>query len=238
MSDCGIIIVNYNQSKLFELQVELIQRYLPPCKMTLASTSTQAGEVERLRELCAIHRINYIECPYPGIDPSDQHGRACNQAFQLEARKHARVLFLDHDCFPFAPTDPFSVISKYTFYGRKWTTANTQQTYIWPGFFGVNRTRYHASIDFMPVNGLGDTGVKLSNEIARSREDREVYFVEEKHIPFDFHEGRDIPHLPNYYEEYDGKWMHFVKSSNYMKDDPEIHKTRVNKLLKILEERQ
>ena len=179
-----------------------------------------------------------MEAVYPGLNPSDQHGHATNLAFNClctptdyrHIDPHPYVLFLDHDIFPFKYSNVFDVIKNHTFYSRKWVT-QSGVVQIWPGFFGINNNRHSEPVSFLPINGVGDTGIQWA-KVLSILPSEEIYFVEEKHIFM--HQNFE----PQYYEEFDNCFMHLIKASNWNKVTPTLHEARVKAFMNKLEELQ
>lgn len=147
---CGrkvLITISFNDPEVIEWQIKLIARNVFGAVQLVADNSTNLAARDTIRDICAAAGVAFVAVPANPWTRREQdggksHGYALNWAWRniVLANRPSMVGFLDHDIFPTATTNPFSMLDRAAVAGlvRK---APDERWYLWPGFAFFNLGR-------------------------------------------------------------------------------------------------
>lgn len=218
----GIFIITYNISAdVFLCQMEAIRKFCQDdyYKVEIFDNSDDG---EPIRYHCEILGINYTRAKAVNLDPSRSHAFAANLAYTLKRKEYDNFFFLDHDCIPIAD---FDVEEELLLIYGKGLGQGAKQHYFWPGCFMFS-DKLGDYIDFSPNSEFGlDTGGNIYKAIDELGRDKFMFLGEE------YRENPEYNGKYNYYSVIDGRFMHFINSSNWNRQ--EDNEDRINSLLGI-----
>ncbi len=130
-----LVTIAYCDPELIAWQVPLVRHYVPHALHIVADNTPDDKQAASIENYARRGGALYLRLPKnPWGTGSRSHGIAMNWMWRNVLRPGAPRAFgfLDHDIFPLAPDDPFSILSQQSFYGvvrragRRW--------FLWAGF--------------------------------------------------------------------------------------------------------
>lgn len=227
--DALLVVIAFNNPHLVELQIASLNRfYRDSYWFVVVDNSSDASARTELQQLCSDSHVGYISLPpNPGTSPSESHGLALNWSYRHLAKACSTEYFgfLDHDIYPIRDVSYLRIIRRQGPYGRaqhigpKW--------YYWPGFvffrhdfFGTRQANFlpHSGLNAGPA--IGDTGASNWYSHYSHLDIAEMAFPDEQYVLASG--GRPVNSLPpdaekqrDYFELFDGSWIHLVNGSNW-----------------------
>lgn len=220
----AMAVVAYEHPEFIELQYRTIRRYYEDNYLVFDNSPSEEKQRE-IRALCEKHGIPYFRLPpspFDGWAGSESHGASINLITEvLRDAGFGQVLYLDHDAFPFAPSDIFAELKTQPFFGkrqdrqigRKW------MWYIWPGYLALDLSRMR-TVDFRTIRGA-DTGSAMWPLYYRKENADSLRFAVEDHVYIDRlrewtegnkHRIENIDGIDTalFVEVLDDSWIHMV----------------------------
>lgn len=221
----GIFIITYNTpSDVFLCQMEAIKKF---CKddgyiVEIWDNSSEEEFALAISYHCENRGVKYTRAKVGNLDPSRSHACAANMAYFVGSKIYDNFFFLDHDCIPIAD---FDVESELIGIMAKGIGQGAKKTYFWPGCFMFSGL-LGDYIDFTPNGQYGlDTGGNLYQMIDELPKEKFKFIGEE------YRENPDYNGKYNFYSVIDGRFMHFINTSNWNRQ--EDNEQRINSLLGI-----
>ena len=226
-----IITVAYNTPVLIRKQIELIRQHVTDedYQLIIADNSPQKKHRKTIQQICKEYNTEYIPIPlfinklhiskifYGGAS----HGAALNWIYYhvIMARKPQYFSFLDHDVFPFAPSNLEEHIEGKDFYGVDRNFKNGW--YIWPGFCIYNFQAIQKVFpNFLPMyigNEYLDTGGSNYIQLYKQYPRLNTYFAKCETSRFKMTEGLnryDQIYHADCIQFIDNTWVHLINGSN------------------------
>ena len=163
-----VVIIGFNNSEVIKVNIDLLKKNLK-CNFCISvlDNSNRRKFRKKIKDVAEKEKVNYISLPYNyRKQPSYSHGLALNWAYYnyLKKRNANYFAFLDQDIFLSSPKDVVSVLKNHQLYGIKHDAE--QGWYIWPGLLFARRELFlNKKIDFLPLEGFGDTGSRIWEEV-------------------------------------------------------------------------
>lgn len=220
----AVIIIAFNDSRLIEKQLELIDKF---CTDKPDIIIFDNSNVECIKTNFKSNHIyyNFTEGYY--INPSDSHSVAANAAYKMFSPFYDKLLFLDHDCFPIKY---FSISDILYGYPAAGVGQEKTKTYFWPGCVAFDIKQLNGfPVDFSTnqIYGL-DTGGNLFPIIRKFK----TVFLHERYVMNPYF--TEPPY--NFYSLiYVDTFLHFTNASNW--NNTPLNEQRIESLYKILEEK-
>lgn len=205
-----LITIAFEDAMMIARQAELVARFVPHDVHIVADNSLSedgARAVLNAAESAGLVYLRLPPNPWTRIEPSRSHGLAMNWIWKriLGPSSPQAFGFLDHDLFPLAPDDPFSLLDVCPFYGDQRHAGG--RWFLWAGFcFFRMRDVENLPLDFGQDWFIGlDTGGGNWRSLYRLVEFRSL-----PHRPISV-----IPAIPGIlpdraYFEMRGNWLHAV----------------------------
>lgn len=211
-----MVTVAFNNVEVIEAQARLVTEHVEDLfRLTVVDNSPSRNIRRRIRAACARQSVDYLRVPrnpYTGRDPSFSHGEALNYiCHHLPSLERSEIIgFIDHDILPIGHTSITSHLADKRVYGRVIETPTGW--HLWPGFLFVRtdglRLRH---LDFRPLHGVGDTGVRLFQSPTTGLEIDEVQQV---HTSYKTVNAGDLSRSIELHDE----WVHVVSASGWSGD--------------------
>lgn len=223
-------IITFNTSRFLQRQYDLFKLFVPGDFVVIDNSSDYTKSAE-IKAICKLNGIDYTKTQINEADHSKSHAFALNTALGLYREAYDSILMCDHDIFPLKNIElPETILAGIqqirkspAYHGSDRVIFN----YMWPGLLFLNTQQLkNVEIDFMPCeisDTYLDTGGQLYKIITGNPE--RIKYFEEKHIETEV----------GIYALIEGSWMHFLKGSNWVKDEESVYTARINKLMQILE---
>lgn len=219
----AVIIIAFNDSRLVEKQLELIDRF---CIEKPDIIIFDNSDVECTNVACKSNHVYYNFTGYY-LNPSDSHSTAANTAYKLFSPFYDKLLFLDHDCFPIKKFSINKMLNGWYIAGLG---QQKTKTYFWPGCVAFDVEKLNGfPVDFSTNREYGlDTGGNLFHVI----ETFGGVFLNEQCVINPYF--TELPY--NFYSTiHNGTFMHFTNASNWNKTP--LNEQRIETLYKILSEK-
>lgn len=224
------IIIVFNTDRFLTEQIRLLQKYVTD-KIAVIDNSTDFDKSVKIESICDANKVHYTKTAVNESDFSKSHAFACEIAIGMYRNRDESLLLLDHDIFPIKPfqkPDENIILAGIPQYRKTPKDALEQHlfTYLWAGCLYINtKLLQGVEIDIRPCSPADvflDTGGGLYKLILGNPE--RIQYYNEQH--------QETEH--GIYSLVDGRWMHFIKGSNWGGEPQEIYEKRIYHLMSIL----
>ncbi len=130
-----LVTIAYRDPQVIGWQIPLVRRYVPDALHVVADNTPDDQSAAAIQNHVERGGALYLRLPKnPWDTGSRSHGVAMNWVWRNLLRPGAPEAFgfLDHDIFPLAPNDPFSVLKEQTFHGL--VRRAGPRWFLWAGF--------------------------------------------------------------------------------------------------------
>lgn len=227
MKKNAIIIIAFNNTKLIEKQLELIDKFCMDEHDVIIFDNSSLIQIELpWKENHLYHKFEFGDYN----NPSDSHSLALNAAYQMYADNYDKILFLDHDNFPIKSFSINEILHEKFINGLG---QGNEKKYWWPGCLAFNSIFIEKKlVDFSTNQEFGlDTG---GNLYKLQRTDIGIFsgYMNEKQYPNPYYTKEPY----NFYTTInDDMFLHFTNASNWNKQ--EENEERIATLYRILDEK-
>lgn len=229
--DSVIIVVNYRCPGFVYDQVRRIEKYMGPSSIFVADTSNDADISMSIAAEVKKTSASYYRMGLNGMydydvhNPSYNHATALNTMYEYCRNDYKIVCMMDHDTFPYKKTDIWRHVSGYAMCGIGQVRGEVE--YLLPNMMFINTDKYGGSLDFLPAKGT-DTGGRIAEVLKKLSDQGLVGSLEYAVLTHPGEPGS------TYSSEIIEGCMHYIKGSNWNREDELSYNKRIATLKKYL----
>lgn len=137
-----MVTIAFNLPWAIDLLIRSTRRHMPEWRLIVVDNSNKPEMRDEIRAICEREGVSWIGLPKnPERAANRSHGLSLNWTFaNILTPKKVRIFgFIDHDCFPFAPTPEFARIRERPVDGFRVRPRMVEGAwYVWAGYLFFN----------------------------------------------------------------------------------------------------